>query len=76
MESPGLTVALSSNMRLPNAPGNVLLPSREAWLPKDSAASVTQVATLDQDNLTQCVGRIPAHLMAQVDAGLSLVLDL
>ena len=71
-----LTVALSSNMRLLNAPGNVLVPSREAGLPKDSAAIVTQVVTLDQNYLTQCVGRIPPSLMAQVDAGLKLVLDL
>lgn len=71
-----IAVSLSSNMRLLDAPGNVLLPSRETGLPKDSAAVVTQVITLDQDYLRERTGRIPPHLMARVDAGLKLVLDL
>jgi mRNA interferase MazF len=71
-----MVVVLSSNMRLLDAPGNVLLPSNDTGLPRDSAAVVTQVITLDQDYLTERVGRIPTRLMAQVDAGLKLVLDL
>ena len=35
-----------------------------------------QVVTLDQDYLSECVGKIPPRLMAQVDAGLKLALDL
>jgi mRNA interferase MazF len=45
-------------------------------LPKDSAAVVTQVITLDQDYLSERVGKIPPRLMAQVDAGLRIALDL
>ena len=57
-------------------PGNVLLPSKVTGLPKDSAAVVTQVVTLDQDNLSERVGKIPPRLMAQVDAGLRIALEL
>ena len=71
-----LTVVLSSNLRLLDAPGNVLLPSRTPGLPKDSPAVVTQVVTLDQDYLSERVGKIPPRLMAQVDAGLRIALDL
>lgn len=71
-----LAVVLSSNLRLLDAPGNVLLPSKNTGLPRDSAAVVTQVVTLDKDYLGERVGRIPPRLMAQVDAGLKLVLDL
>jgi mRNA interferase MazF len=71
-----LAALLSSNLRLLDAPGNVLLPSRITGLPKDSAVVVTQVVTLDQDYLTERIGKIPPRLMAQVDAGLRLVLDL
>ncbi len=71
-----MAVVLSSNMRLLDAPGNVLLPSSDTGLPKDSTAVVTQVITLDQDYLTERAGRIPPRLMAQLDAGLKLVLDL
>jgi mRNA interferase MazF len=71
-----LGVVLASNMRLLDAPGNVLLPAASTGLPKDSVANVTQIVTLDLDFLTEQVGRIPEGLMAQVDAGLMLVLDL
>jgi len=71
-----LAIVLSSNLRLLDAPGNVLLPSKDTGLPKDSTAVVTQVVTLDQDYLSECAGKIPPRLMAQVDGGLKLALDL
>jgi mRNA interferase MazF len=71
-----LGVVLTSNTRLLDAPGNVLLPAKSAGLPKDSVANVTQIVTLDVDYLTERTGRISPRLMAQVDAGLKLVLDL
>lgn len=71
-----IAVALASNMRLLDAPGNVLLPSRSTGLPKDSVANVARVVTLDKDYLTERVGRLPPKRMARVDAGLRLVLDL
>jgi mRNA interferase MazF len=71
-----LAVVLTSNLRLLDAPGNVLWPSKVTGLPKDSTAVVTQVVTLDQDYLSECVGKIPPRLMAQVDGGLKPALDL
>lgn len=71
-----LAVALTSNTRLLDAPGNVLLTARNTGLPKDSVANVTQVVTLDTDYLSERVGRVGPKLMARVDAGLRLVLDL
>ena len=69
-------VVLTSNTRLLDAPGNVLLPSKATGLPRDSVANVTQILTLDEDCLTERTGRVAPGLMAQVDAGLKLVLDL
>lgn len=71
-----LGVVLTSNMRLLAAPGNVLLPAAGTGLPRDSVANVTQLVTLDLDFLAERAGRIPAGLMAEVDAGLMLVMDL
>ncbi|KPJ51948.1 mRNA interferase MazF2, partial [candidate division TA06 bacterium DG_24] len=71
-----VAVILTSNLRLLDAPGNALIPRKAAGLPKDSVANVTQVVTLDQDFLAERVGRLPAGVMARVDAGLKLVLDL
>jgi len=71
-----LGVVVTSNLRLLDAPGNALLPAASTGLPKDSVANVAQLVTLDIDFLTERTGRIPPGLMAQVDAGLKLVLDL
>lgn len=71
-----LAVVLTSNTRLLDAPGNLLIPAASSGLPQDSVANVTQVVTLDEAYLTERAGRIPPKLMAQVDAGLRLVLAL
>ena len=71
-----LGLVLTSNPRLLDAPGNVLLPAKSTGLPKDSVANVTQIVTLDEDYLSERTGRIPPRLMAHVDAGLKLILDL
>ena len=69
-------VVLTSNMGRLDAPGNVLVPVKESELPKDSVANVSQVVTLDKEFLWERVGTISRKTMAQVDAGLRLVLDL
>ena len=69
-------VILTSNTRLLSAPGNVLLPSKETCLARDSVANVSQIVTLDRDYLAEKSGRISTRYMARVDAGLKLVLDL
>ena len=69
-------IVLTSNTRLLDAPGNVLLSSKATGLPRDSVANVTQIVTLDEHYLTDRTGRVAPGLMAQVDAGLKLVLDL
>lgn len=71
-----LAVILTSNLRLLDAPGNVLVPRADAGLPKDSVANVTQLVVLDRDFLIERVARLPPSRMAQIDAGLRLVLDL
>lgn len=71
-----VVVALTGNLRLAAAPGNVLLPARETNLPRDSVANVSQLLTLDRAFLAECVGSLPERLMDRVEAGLALLLDL
>ena len=71
-----IAAVLTSNARLLDAPGNVLVPGAASGLPKDSVANVSQLVTLDQAYLVERAGQIPPKLMAQVDAGLRLVLNL
>lgn len=71
-----LAVALSSNLKLAQAPGNVLLSRKATGLAKDSVANVSQVITVDKRFLTEQIGVLPAYLLGQVEDGLRLVLDL
>ena len=71
-----LAVVLTSNVRLVDAPGNVLIPAKAAGLPKDSVANVSQVITLDRDFLTEPAGRLRGELLKDVENGLRLVLAL
>lgn len=71
-----VAVALTSNLRLVDAPGNVLIPAKASGLAKDSVANVSQVVTLDKDFLTDVAGRLRGESLADVEAGLRLVLGL
>jgi mRNA interferase MazF len=57
-------------------PGNVLLPAAETGLPQDSAANVSQIATLDRAHLDGRTGTLPARLLDDLDRGLARVLGL
>ena len=71
-----LCLAVTSNLRLGEAPGNVRLPRRASGLSKDSIANVSQVITADKQLLTQRVGRLTSATLRDIDAGMRLVLAL
>lgn len=71
-----IAVLLTANLRLIDAPGNVLVPAKAAGLPQDSVANVSQVVTIDKDVWTDLAGRIKRPLLSNVDSGLRLVLGL
>ena len=67
-------VALTSNLRWADAPGNVLLAARSTGLPKDSVANVSQIVTLDREVLTSRVGTLPDSKLQLVLLGIDIVL--
>jgi mRNA interferase MazF len=71
-----IAVVLTSNLRLLDAPGNVLVPERVSGLAKDSVANVSQVITVDRRDLTERAGKVSGEILAAVGAGLRLVLSL
>jgi mRNA interferase MazF len=71
-----IVAAITSNLELADAPGNVLLPARSAGLPRDSVVNVSQLLTLDRSYLTEQAGTLPPRLQRAVDDGLRTVLQL
>lgn len=71
-----IIAAITSNLALASAPGNVLLPRRASGLSKESVVNISQLVALDRGYLTEHVGKIPPRIQASVDAGLRLVLGI
>jgi mRNA interferase MazF len=67
-------VALTSNVRWAEAPGNVLLSPRHTGLPKPSVANVSQIVTLDTAALDERVARVPRTKLDLILAGIDIVL--
>jgi mRNA interferase MazF len=71
-----IAVVLTTNLRLVDAPGNVLIPAKASGLRKDSVANVSQVITVDGEFLIELAGRVRGQVFKDVENGLRLVLGL
>lgn len=71
-----LVVALASNLRLADAPGNILLSVQTTGLSKPSVANVSQMVTIDKTMLTEEIGVVSRKEMQRIDEGLRLILSL
>jgi mRNA interferase MazF len=71
-----IAVAITSNLKLAEAPGNVLLSRRESGLPKRSVANISQLITLDKSFLIQKAGNLSPEKLQEVESGIRLVLSL
>lgn len=74
--STAVIAAITSNLALAEAPGNVRIGKSESGLAKPSVVNVSQILTVDKSLLTHRVRALSAAVMCRVDNGLRLVLDL
>ena len=66
---------ITSNLKRASAPGNVLLKSGEANLPKASVVNISQLFTIDKTDLVEKIGSLSAKRMQQVLDGIYLLVD-
>jgi len=71
-----LVAVITSNAQLAQAPGNVLLATKQSGLPRESVINVSQIITVDKSFLTEQVGSLTSRQMHQLENGLRLVLSL
>ena len=71
-----IVAAITSNLSLAAAPGNILLERNISMLSSDSVVNVSQVLTVDRSLLTELIGNLPDGIMGAIDDGLRLVMDL
>ena len=71
-----MAAAITSNLRLAKAPGNVLLSAKDSGLKKDSVVNVSQVITVDKAFLTEKIGKLSSQTIETVNNGLRLTMSL
>ena len=71
-----IAAVITSNIRLSVAPGNILLSTKKSKLSKESVVNVSQLITIDKSFLTEKVNTLSSSIMANVDEGVRLVLQL
>jgi mRNA interferase MazF len=69
-----ICAVITSNTRLANAPGNVMLSKKASGLKKQSVVNVSQLNTIDRRFLSKSFGRLPAQKLREVDDGIRLAL--
>lgn len=69
-------IIITTNLRLADMPGNVVLTPRQSGLTEKSVINITQVVTANKSDLLEFVGIVSSGKMAQVENGLRLVLSL
>lgn len=70
-----VVVAITSTMKLADAPGNVRLRRGEAALPRASVVNVSQVATVDRTRVRSACGRLSRARLLEVWSGVRLLLE-
>lgn len=68
--------AITKNLRLADAPGNVRLRRAESGLPQASVINVSALVSLDRKLIGASVGRLRQSTQSRVDEGLRLVLGI
>ena len=71
-----IVAVLTTNLRLAEAPGNVVVTVDQTGLPQDSVVNVSQVITIDKSFLAEQVSEVSDRVMLLVEDGLRLVLAL
>lgn len=71
-----IVVVITSNLRLVEAPGNVLLKKEDSGLEKDSVINVSQLITIDKEILTEFICIIGPKYIKKVEQGIKTVLSL
>jgi mRNA interferase MazF len=70
-----IVCALTSNVRLAKAPGNVLLEPGEANLPKQSVINISQLFTVDKRQLEEKIGALDTPRLREILDGIHLILE-
>ena len=67
--------ALTSNLKRGLSPGNVVLKKGEANLPKKSVINITQIYTVDKNDLFEKIGKVNSERLKEMLQGIQLLTE-
>jgi len=67
--------ALTSNLKRGLSPGNVVLKKGEANLPKKSVINITQIYTVDKNDLFEKIGKVNNERLTEILQGIQLLTE-
>ncbi len=71
-----IVIPLTSNMRLADFPGNMILPDYETLLSKDSVAVTPQITVIDKARLLEKISELSDSTMRELAENIRLVLGI
>ena len=71
-----VVLPITTNLRLSDAPGNVLLKKRESKLNNDSVIIAAQLYAIDRSRFREKISKVSREIMEKVEAGMKLVLGI
>ncbi len=71
-----IMLAITSNMKFGELPGNVILRKGEANMPKRCVINVTQIKSVDKKSIKQKIGTLSKKKMDEVQNSLKLVMNI
>jgi mRNA interferase MazF len=70
-----IVCAITSNLKRASSPGNVLLEKNEANLPKNSVINISQIFTIDENDLAEKIGTLSRKRVYQIFDGIKLITE-
>jgi len=71
-----VVLPITTNLRLSDAPGNVLLRKKESKLIDDSVIIVAQLYAIDRSRFKERISKVTKEIMERVETGIKLVLGM
>lgn len=66
---------LTSNLQRAKAPGNVLFEKGEGGLPRDCVANISQIITVDKNDLSEKIGSLKQDKIRLILDGIRLLIE-
>ena len=70
-----ICAVITSNMKLAQMPGNLILEKSISGLDKTSVINFSQIATIDRSRLTELISMLPKNVIEKINESIRYIFD-